>query len=49
MPFVNLFFAKFLTKANDLIVSGRQKDNGMSWSKTGSVTLASLTALKRNF
>jgi hypothetical protein len=35
-------------KANDLIVSARQKDNGMSWSKTGSVTLAALTALKRN-
>jgi len=35
-------------KANDLVVSGRQKDNGMSWSKRGSVALAALTALKRN-
>jgi hypothetical protein len=35
-------------KMNDLIVSGRQKHNGMSWSKPGSVALASVTALKRN-
>jgi hypothetical protein len=35
-------------KMNDLIVSNRQKHNGMSWSKRGSVALASLTALKRN-
>ena len=35
-------------KMNDLIVSDRQKHNGMSWSKPGSVALASLTALKRN-
>jgi len=35
-------------KANDLIVSDRQKHNGMSWSKTGSVALATLSALKRN-
>ena len=35
-------------KANDLIVSGRQKDKGMSQSKVGSVALASLAALKRN-
>ncbi len=33
---------------NDLVVSERQKHNGMSWSKPGSVALASLTALKRN-
>ena len=35
-------------KMNDLIVSERQKHNGMSWSKPGSVALASVTALKRN-
>ena len=33
-------------KANDLIVSARQKHNGMSQSKVGSVALASLSALK---
>ena len=33
---------------NDLIVSDRQKHNGMSWSRQGSVALASVTALKRN-
>ncbi len=35
-------------KENDLCVSERQKDNGMSWSKTGSIALASITALHRN-
>ena len=35
-------------KANDLIVAARQKHNGMSWSKSGSVSLASVTALKKN-
>ena len=35
-------------KMNDLVVSKRQKHNGMSWSKGGSVQLASITALKRN-
>ena len=35
-------------KMNDLIVSERQKHNGMSWSKPGSVALASITSLKRN-
>ena len=35
-------------KANDLIVSERQKHKGMSWSKTGSVALATVSALKRN-
>jgi len=33
---------------NDLLVSDRQKHRGMSWSKTGSVSLAVLAALKRN-
>lgn len=35
-------------KMNDLVVSNRQKHNGMSWSKTGSASLASLTVFKRN-
>lgn len=35
-------------KMNDLVVSERQKHNGMSWSKSGSVSLATITALKRN-
>jgi hypothetical protein len=35
-------------KANDLLVSNRQKHNGMSWSAAGSVALAALTALVRN-
>ena len=35
-------------KANDLLVAARQKHQGMSWSKPGSVALASVTALKQN-
>jgi hypothetical protein len=35
-------------KANDLIVSDRQKHNGMSWSKLGSAALAAVSALARN-
>jgi hypothetical protein len=35
-------------KMNDLIVSQRQKHNGMSWSPEGSSALAAITALKRN-
>ena len=35
-------------KMNDLLISRRQKHNGMSWSKKGSVALASITAIKRN-
>jgi len=35
-------------KANDLVVSNRQKHNGMSWSAEGSTSLATLTALHRN-
>ena len=35
-------------KANDLVVSQRQKQNGMSWSPDGSTSLATLTALRRN-
>jgi hypothetical protein len=35
-------------KMNDLIVSSRQKHNGMSWSKIGSLTIAALTTAKLN-
>lgn len=35
-------------KANDLLVSARQKRNGMSWSVTGSTALSSLQALVCN-
>ena len=35
-------------KANDLLVSQRQKHNGMSWSASGSHSLATLTCLRRN-
>ena len=35
-------------KHNDLLVSQRQKHNGMSWSKSGSLALAAIKALVRN-
>jgi hypothetical protein len=35
-------------KMNDLLVSARQKHNGMSWSAGGSIALVALEALKRN-
>jgi hypothetical protein len=35
-------------KSNHLTVSDRQKHNGMSWSKDGSVSLATVTALHLN-
>jgi hypothetical protein len=35
-------------KANDLLVSSRQKHDGMSWSDDGSTSLATLTALRHN-
>jgi hypothetical protein len=35
-------------KANDIIVSNRQKHNGMSWSNEGSVAFASVAAVSRN-
>lgn len=35
-------------KANDELVSNRQKKHGMSWSKEGSVALAALTAVNSN-
>ena len=35
-------------KANDLVVSSRQKHNGMSWSASGSNSLASVTTVHLN-
>jgi len=35
-------------KVNDLVVSERQKHNGMSWSPEGSVALAAAITLARN-
>jgi hypothetical protein len=35
-------------KANDLVVSSRQKHNGMSWSTSGSNSLATVTTLHLN-
>jgi hypothetical protein len=35
-------------KANDLLVSNRQKHNGMSWSADGSTSLATLTSVRHN-
>jgi len=35
-------------KANDMIVSSRQKHNGMSWSNDGSLAFATLAATSRN-
>jgi len=35
-------------KVNDLVVSNRQKKNGMSWVKQGSLNLAMITTLKIN-
>ena len=35
-------------KANDMIVSNRQKHNGMSWSNHGSLAFATLSATSRN-
>jgi len=35
-------------KMNDLLVSNRQKHQGMSWSERGSSAIAALEALKRN-
>lgn len=41
-------FSNPVEKANDLIVAGRQKHNGMSWSYTGSGSHAVLSALLYN-
>ena len=35
-------------KANDLVVSSRQKHNGMSWSTSGSTSLATITSIHLN-
>jgi len=35
-------------KMNDLVVSNRQKKNGMSWAKKGSLNLAIITTMKIN-
>jgi hypothetical protein len=35
-------------KANDLIVSNRQKHNGMSWSNDGSLAFATVSATSLN-
>lgn len=35
-------------KENDLIVTSKQKHNGMSWSKSGSSALASIAVAKAN-
>jgi len=35
-------------KTNDFIISDRQKHNGMSWSKDGSILLACVAMIKRN-
>jgi len=35
-------------KSNDLVVAERQKNRGMSWSKSGSTALANITAMRLN-
>jgi hypothetical protein len=40
--------SNLVEKANDLVVSNRQKHNGMSWSADGSTSLATLTTVLRN-
>jgi len=35
-------------KANDIVVATRQKNNGMSWSMSGSGALAAITVAKVN-
>lgn len=35
-------------KSNDIVVADRQKHNGMSWSKEGSVSLAAICAAENN-
>ena len=41
-------YSAICEKMNDFVVSSRQKHNGMSWSKAGSASLATITAIKRN-
>lgn len=40
--------SNLVEKANDLVVSSRQKHNGMSWSADGSTSLATLTSVRLN-
>jgi hypothetical protein len=40
--------SNLVEKANDLVVSSRQKHNGMSWSTSGSNGLASVTSIHLN-
>ncbi len=40
--------SNLVEKANDLVVSSRQKHNGMSWSTSGSNSLASVTSIHLN-
>jgi hypothetical protein len=40
--------SNLVEKANDLVVSNRQKHNGMSWSADGSTSLATLTTVRHN-
>jgi hypothetical protein len=40
--------SNLVEKANDLVVSNRQKHHGMSWSADGSTSLATLTTVRRN-
>ena len=40
--------SNLVEKANDLVVSNRQKHNGMSWSAGGSTSLATLTSVRLN-
>lgn len=40
--------SNLVEKANDLVVSNRQKHNGMSWSVDGSTSLATLTTVRHN-
>jgi hypothetical protein len=35
-------------KSNDILVASRQKHNGMSWSKEGSVALSTISTLYKN-
>jgi hypothetical protein len=40
--------SNLVEKANDLVVSDRQKHNGMSWSVSGSTSLATVTSIHLN-
>ena len=40
--------SNLVEKANDLVVSNRQKHNGMSWSADGSTCLATLATVRHN-